>query len=163
MDWLHFENTLSVVYGNNEGVNGQGKLFDSAKYLPFIPPLHTYSELRANIKKVSSSIVNAFVKVQLEVYAAQNRAYLAFGTETPTPGYQLFNAGFGADVTNKKGNTIFTFVISGDNLFNVAYQSHLNRLKYFEPYPDDPRPYHGIYNMGRNISFKLNFPLSFNK
>ncbi len=162
-DWLHFENSLSVVYGNNEGVNGQGKLSDSAKYLPFIPPLHTYSELRANIKKVSSSIVNAFVKVQLEVYAAQNRAYLAFGTETPTPGYQLFNAGFGADVTNSKGNTIFTFVISGDNLFNVAYQSHLNRLKYFEPYPDDPRPYHGIYNMGRNISFKLNFPLSFNK
>jgi len=73
----------------------EGKLSDSAEYLPFIPPLHTSSELRANIKKVSHSIVNAFVKVQLECYAAQSRAYLEYGTETPTPGYQLLNAGFG--------------------------------------------------------------------
>jgi iron complex outermembrane receptor protein len=161
LDWLHFENSLSLVYGNNEGVNGQGKLSDSAKYLPFIPPLHTYSELRANIKKVSQSIVNAFVKVQLEYYAPQNRAYLAFGTETPTPGYSLFNAGFGADITNHKGQTLFNLTVSGNNLFDVAYQSHLNRLKYFEPYPDDPRPHHGIYNMGRNFSLKVNVPLGF--
>jgi len=160
-DWLHFENSLSIVYGNNKGVNGQGKLSDSAKYLPFIPPLHTYSELRANIKKVSSSIVNAFVKVQLEYYAPQNRAYLEFDTETPTPGYSLFNAGFGADITNGKGKTLFSLTAIGDNLFEVAYQSHLNRLKYFEPYPDDPRPHHGIYNMGRNFSFKVNVPLNF--
>jgi hypothetical protein len=39
--------------------------------------------------------------------------------------------------------------------FDVAYQSHLNRLKYFEPYPDDARAYHGIYNMGRNFSIKV--------
>ena len=163
LDWLHFENSLSIVYGNNEGVNGQDKLSDSAKYLPFIPPLHTYSELRANIKKVSPSIVNAFIKVQLECYAAQNRAYLEFGTETPTPGYQLFNAGLGADITNHKGQTLFTVTVLGDNLFDVAYQSHLNRLKYFEPYPDDPGPNHGIYNMGRNFSFKVNVPLDFSK
>ena len=160
-DWLHFENSLSIVYGNNKGVNGQGKFSDSAKYLPFIPPLHTYSELRANIKKVSSSIVNAFVKVQLEYYAPQNRAYLEFDTETPTPGYSLFNAGFGADITNGKGKTLFSLTAIGDNLFDVAYQSHLNRLKYFEPYPDDPRPHHGIYNMGRNFSIKVNVPLNF--
>ena len=160
-DWLHFENSLSVVYGNNEGVKGQPKLSDSAKYLPFIPPIHTFSELRANIKKVSSSIVNAFVKVQLEIYAAQNRAYLEDNTETPTPGYHLFNVGFGGDIANGKGKTIVTVMLLGDNLFNVAYQSHLNRLKYFEPYPDDPRPYHGIYNMGRNFSIRVNVPLSF--
>jgi len=139
----------------------EGKLSDSAEYLPFIPRLHTYSELRANIKKVSHSIINAFVKVQLECYAAQNRAYLEYGTETPTPGYQLLNAGFGTDITNHKGQTLFTLDVLGDNLFNVAYQSHLNRLKYFEPYPDDPRPYHGISIMGRNISFEINVPLDF--
>ena len=111
-DWLHFENSLSLVYGNNEGVNGQ-KISDSAKYLPFIPPLHTFSELRANIKKVSSAIVNAFVKVQLEYYAPQNRAYLEFNTETPTPGYHLFNAGLGADITNSKGQTLFNFYSVG--------------------------------------------------
>ena len=160
-DWLHFENSLSIVYGNNEGVKGQGKISDSAKYLPFIPPLHTFSELRANIKKISKGIVNAFIKIQMEYYAPQNRAYLAFGTETPTPGYHLFNAGLGADITNRKGQTLLTFTLLGDNLLDVAYQSHLNRLKYFEPYPNDPRPYHGIYNMGRNFSFKVNVPLSF--
>lgn len=161
LDWLHFENSLSLVYGNNKGAKNQKNISDSGKYLPFIPPLHTFSELRANIKKVSTGIGNAFVKVQLENYAKQNRAYLEFDTETPTPGYQLFNAGFGADVTNRKGNTLFTFSFIGNNLFDVAYQSHLNRLKYFEDYPDDPRPYHGIYNMGRNFSLKLSVPLGF--
>jgi iron complex outermembrane receptor protein len=149
------------VYGNNEGVKGQGKVSDSAKYLPFIPPLHTFSELRANIKKISKGIVNAFIKIQMEYYASQKRAYLAFGTETPTSGYHLFNAGFGADITNRKGHTLLTIALLGDNLLDVAYQSHLNRLKYFEPYPNDPRPYHGIYNMGRNFSLKVNVPLSF--
>jgi len=161
-DWLHFENSLSIVYGDNLGINGQPKLPDSAKYLPFIPPLHTMSELRANIKKVSPSLVNAFVKVQLEVYAAQNRAFLAYNTETPTAGYTLFNAGIGTDITNRKGKTAITLMVLGDNLFNVAYQSHLSRLKYFEPYPGDPRVYHGIYSMGRNISFKVSVPLNFN-
>ncbi|MDE3213969.1 MAG: TonB-dependent receptor, partial [Bacteroidota bacterium] len=52
-DWLHFENSLSMVYAVNEGVPGGGKLSDSAKYLPQIPPLHTFSELRANIKRIS--------------------------------------------------------------------------------------------------------------
>jgi iron complex outermembrane receptor protein len=158
LDWLHFENSLSLVYGTNQGVSRSSKLYDSSKYLPFIPPLHTFSELRANIKKVSKGITNGFAKIQLEYYAAQNRAYLAFGTETPTPAYKLVNAGLGADITNTKGKTILTFSFLSNNLFDVAYQSHLNRLKYFEDFPDDPRPNHGIYNMGRNFSIKVNVP-----
>lgn len=160
LDWLHFENSLSIVYGANKGVNNKSNISDSARYLPFIPPFHTFSELRTNIKKISRAITNAFVKVQLEYYAAQNRAYLAFNTETATPGYKLFNAGFGADITNSKGATLLTISLLGNNLFDAAYQSHLNRLKYFEPYPEDPRPYQGIYNMGRNISLKVNIPLN---
>jgi iron complex outermembrane recepter protein len=31
-------------------------------------------------------------------------------------------------------------------------------MKYFEQYPNDPRGNHGIYNMGRNFSFKVNVP-----
>ncbi|MEO8569057.1 MAG: TonB-dependent receptor [Ginsengibacter sp.] len=161
LDWLHFENSLSLVYGVNKGVPGQPKLSDSAKYLPFIPPLHTFSELRANIKKIGSHLVNAFAKVQMEYHAKQNRAYLENDTETPTQGYQLFNAGIGADVVNKKGNTILTFHLIANNIFNVAYQSHLNRLKYFEDYPGNFTGHDGIYNMGSNISFKINVPLNF--
>lgn len=158
-DWLHFENSLSVVYGINKGVPGEGKISDSAKYLPFIPPVHTLSELRANIKKIGNSFANAFVKMQFEVYAAQNKAYLENGTETPTAGYQLFNAGFGADILNKKGKSVLNISFLGNNLFNVAYQSGLNRLKYFEPYPGNFTGHDGIYNMGRNFSIRVNVPL----
>jgi iron complex outermembrane receptor protein len=160
LDWLHFENSLSMVYAFNNGTGNQKNVPQEAKYLPFVPPLHTFSELRGSFKKLSTHFSNAFIKVQLENYAAQNRAYLAYGTETPTPAYRLINAGFGADITNSKGNSILTFSIIADNLFDVAYQSHLNRLKYFEPYPGSSK-YNGIYNMGRNISFRVNVPLSF--
>jgi iron complex outermembrane receptor protein len=160
-DWLHFENSLSMVYAVNRGVAGEGKLSDSARYLPFIPPLHTISELRANIKKAGHIFANAFVKAQFEVYAAQNRVYLLNSTETPTSGYQLFNAGFGTDILNKKGNPMFNISFLGNNLFDVAYQSGLNRLKYFEPYPGNFSGHDGIYNMGRNFSIKVNVPLSF--
>ena len=161
LDWLHFENSISVVYGTNKGVPGMGKISDSAKYLPFIPPLHTISELRTNIKKIGSVLANAFVKVQFEVYAKQDRAYLENDTETPTSGYQLVNAGFGTDLINKKGKPILNFSFLGNNLMNVAYQSGLNRLKYFEPYPGNFTGHNGIYNMGRNFSIRVNVPLSF--
>ncbi len=160
-DWLHFENSLSVVYGTNKGVSGGEKISDSAKFLPFIPPLHTISELRANIKKAGSNFANAFVKIQLEVYAKQDRVYLENHTETATDGYQLWNAGFGADILNKKQKTMFTISFFGNNLWNVAYQSGLNRLKYFEQYPNNFTGRDGIYNMGRNFSLKVNVPLVF--
>ncbi|MGG9960268.1 TonB-dependent receptor [Ferruginibacter sp. SUN106] len=161
LDWLHFENSLSLVYGTNKGVSGKN-LSDSAKYLPFIPPMHTFSELRANIKPKSGAFTNLFAKMQFEWYAKQDKAYLEFGTETPTPGYSLFNIGFGGDVVNQKKKTIFNFSILANNLFDVAYQSHLNRLKYFEPYPGNASGRSGIYNMGRNVAVKLSFPLNFN-
>ncbi len=163
LDWLHFENSLSVVYGTNKGGNNNLKINDSSKYLPFIPPLHTFSELRGNFKKVAAKIVNGFAKIQMEYYAKQNRVLLESNTETPTPGYQLFNAGFGADFTNRKGNTALTFAFLVNNLFDVGYQSHLNRLKYFEPYPGNFTGHNGIYNMGRNFSFKINVPFDLSK
>lgn len=162
LDWLHFENSLSVVYGTNKGSSETGKINDSAKYLPFIPPVHTISELRANFKN-SGFLSNAFVKVQLEVYAAQDRAYLENNTETATPGYQLVNAGFGMDILNKKGNVILNLSFFGNNLFDVAYQSNLNRLKYFEDYPGNYTGHNGIYNMGRNFGIRINVPFILKK
>ena len=158
---LHFENSVSVVYGVNKDINPKFRN-DSNKYVPLIPPLHGISELRFNFESKTNHIVDGFVKVQLAYYAKQDRVYLTDNTETPTPGYALFNAGVGAGITNAKGKKIVIIYIMGNNLFDVAYQDHLSRLKYFEPYPTDPRPYHGIYNMGRNIAFKLDFPLNFN-
>jgi iron complex outermembrane receptor protein len=162
LDWLHFENSISILYAINKGVPGV-PVTDSTKYLPFIPPMHTHSELRADFKKKFKHFSSLYAKVEMEYYATQNRAYLAFNTETKTPGYTLFNAGIGGDVLGKSGNAICSIHILGNNITDVAYQSHLSRLKYFEEYPNNGTGRNGIYNMGRNISFKVLIPLDFKK
>jgi len=157
---LHFENSFSLVYGTNKGTQPKS-LGDSAKYLPFIPPAHGLSELRYEIGSKTSRLSHAFIKVQMEYSAAQNKVMLAYNTETPTAGYTLFNAGVGGSLADKKGKTIVNIYLMGNNLFNTAYYDHLSRLKYFYFSPTDRNPTHGIYNMGRNISLKLDFPLDF--
>ena len=158
-DWLHFENSVSVTYALNKGGNGI-QINDSSKYLPFIPPLHTNTDLRANIKSKSKHFSSLYFKIGMEYYASQNRVYSADNTETPTPGYVLYNAGLGADITNSRGRVVVSINVLGSNITDVAYQSHLSRLKYFEPYPNNPTGRSGIYNMGRNISFKFTFPIN---
>jgi len=148
---LHFENTVSVVYGLNKGIDAKYRT-DSNKYLPFIPPVHGLSELRLDWEAPSSHFINGFIKAQVAWYAAQNRAYLADNTETATPGYALFNAGVGAGITNGKGKTLLNLYIMGNNLFDVAYFDHMSRLKYFGT---------GIHNMGRNVALKIDLPLEF--
>jgi iron complex outermembrane recepter protein len=160
-DWLHFENSVSITYALNKGGRGV-EINSNSKYLPFIPPLHTTSELRATMIRKTKHFSSFFFKIGMDYYAAQNRIYSANNTETPTPGYLLFSAGTGADILNRKGKVILSINILADNITDVAYQSHLSRLKYFEQYPDNQTGKRGIYNMGRNVSFKVNLPLNFN-
>jgi iron complex outermembrane receptor protein len=157
---LHIENGISLVYADFIGQRGKA-VPDSQRYLPSIPPLHGSSEVRYDFEIKHEHVTNGFIKVGVSYYAAQNRAYTAFGTETATSGYLLLNAGFGAGITNKKGRTFMNLYVLGNNLLNTAYQDHLSRLKYFEPYPNNPTGRSGIYNMGTNISIKVNFPLDF--
>jgi iron complex outermembrane receptor protein len=158
LDWLHFENSASFIYASNLGGNGS-HITDSTKYLPFIPPFHTNTVLRASFRKRKACFANIFVKAGLQYYAAQNRIYSAYGTETKTPGYTLLDAGFGADIVSRKGRTLFTLSVIGNNLADVAYQNNMSRLKYFDNYPVNGTGRSGIYSMGRNISFKLVVPL----
>jgi iron complex outermembrane receptor protein len=159
-DWLHFENSIAVIYARNKGYE-KNQVTDSSRYLPFIPPLHTNSELQANIPVLTKHIRSFFAKFGVEYNARQNRVYLADNTETPTPAYLLYSTGMGADITDKNGKVLAGISILGNNVTDVAYQSHLSRLKYFEQYPGNTPGRSGIYNMGRNISFKLTFPLNF--
>jgi iron complex outermembrane recepter protein len=159
-DWLHFENSISVTYGLNKGGNGI-QITDSSRHLPFIPPLHTNSELRASIQSGLKHFGSFYIKLGMEYYAKQNRIYSIDNTETPTPGYVLFSAGAGADIMNRKGKVLLSINVSGNNITDVAYQFHLSRLKYFEQYPNNPSGRSGIYDMGRNISFKFTVPLNF--
>jgi iron complex outermembrane recepter protein len=154
---LHFENSISAVYGLNKGTN----ISDSNKYLPFIPPVHGISELRYDFDCNQHHLKDGFVKVQLAYYASQNRVYLTDNTETATAGYTLLNAGIGTGITDKKGKTMFNIYFMGNNLFDIAYFDHLSRLKYFYYGPDDTNTTHGIHGMGRNFCIKIDVPLSF--
>ncbi|MGZ3862017.1 MAG: TonB-dependent receptor [Bacteroidia bacterium] len=162
LDWLHFENTASFVYAQNLGGNGV-VINDSNRYLPYIPPFHTNSEIRADFKKKIACFSSIFLKAGVQYYAAQDRAFLAYGTETKTSGYTLLDAGFGTDIISKKGRVICTINVTGTNLADVAYQNNMSRLKYFDNYPANGTGRSGIYSMGRNIGFKVIIPIDIKK
>ena len=153
LDWLHFENSLSFVRG--EQLNQP----DTTKYLPFMPAPKIQSELRANFKKTGSHLRNLYIRVDVAYTFQQSEVLSAYGTETPTSAYTLLNAGIGTDIVNKKGNTVFSLSFAASNLLNVAYQSHLSRLKYAPENPANGRT--GVFNMGRNFSVRLVVPLTF--
>ncbi len=154
--WLHFENNLALTYGKNLG-NG-GPVADSLKYLPFIPPLHTHSELRGTFAKGFSKFKNIYAFVGLDHYSAQDRFFSAYGTETYTTGYNLLSAGIGGNLVNAAGKKVVELFIEGTNLGNVNYQSNMSRLKYFDNTDTAPGVQRGIFNMGRNVSFKVIVP-----
>lgn len=153
LDWLHFENTFSFVQGIQSGKN------DSSKYLPFMPPARILSELRGNWRKAGSYLSDVFAYVQFDYYFNQNQVLLENNTETATPSFNLLNAGIGTSVMGKKKNVWFNLYIAVNNLLDVSYQHHLNRLKYAAINPATGRT--GVWNMGRNVSIKVTVPLTF--
>jgi iron complex outermembrane receptor protein len=157
--WFSWNNSLAYVEGLNQNQELIDRAGDAAKYLPFIPPLHVRSELRITLQKISKTFIKPYVKLEADAYAAQNHFYALDNTETATPGYTLWNVGCGSGFKNKAGKTLFDVFLQVDNLLDKAYQSNLNRLKYFEYYPVSAGGRSGIYNIGRNMSFKIIVPL----
>jgi iron complex outermembrane receptor protein len=153
-DWLHFENSFSYVNST------QRNQPDSTKYLPFTPGPKWISEIRATTKKIGNNLANCYFKIGVENYFRQNHFYSAFGTETATPGYLLLDLGIGSDIISNK-STLCSVFISANNLTDVAFQSHLSRLKYADVNQVTGRT--GVYNMGRNISFKIIVPIELSK
>ncbi|RYY19904.1 MAG: TonB-dependent receptor, partial [Cytophagaceae bacterium] len=153
LDWLHFENSFSLVRARQLGVP------EDQQYLPFIPADRLQSELRGNFRRQGKRLTNVYARFQLEQMFAQNRYFAAFDTETATPAYTLFNAGAGTDVADSKGRTLFSVFVTANNLFDVAYQSHLSRLKYADVNYTTGR--RGIFNLGRTVSVKVVVPLAF--
>ena len=149
---------MAYVKGLNQNPELIARVGNAAKYLPFIPPLHGRSELRLTALKPIGILRKPYIKLEADAYAAQNEFYALDNTETATPGYTLWNIGCGSAFTNKTGKTLFDVFLQVDNLFDTAYQSNLNRLKYFEYYQASPNGRSGIYNIGRNISFKVIVP-----
>jgi iron complex outermembrane receptor protein len=157
LDWLHFENSFSFVRAVNESEQKNKE----AKYLPFIPAPRLQSELRANIKRTIKVFSGAFFKIEYTHSWKQDKVLLESGTETPTPSYSLWNVGLGTSIINKKERNLFSFYFTVSNVFDKAYQHHLSRLKYAAENPVSGRQ--GVFNMGRNFSFKLIVPVTFTK
>ena len=118
--------------------------------MPFTPAPRWTSDLRYDIIRDGRLLNNTFVSLGLECYLRQDNVHTANDTETATPSYTLLNLTAGTDI-RVRGRRIASLYLTGNNLTNRAYQSHLSRLKY----ADGP----GICNRGRSFGVKLLVPI----
>jgi iron complex outermembrane receptor protein len=151
LDWLHVANSFSFVQAIQKNQP------DSLKYLPFIPAPKYRGELRAQFKEVNKHVASFYAKVAIDCYFTQNHYFKAYATETSTPSYNLLSAGIGGVIQTKTNPSFLSVYVSAENLTDVAYQSHLSRLKYAPVNTATGRV--GVYNMGRNFSVKLVFTI----
>ncbi len=150
IEQLHFQNTFSYV--NAQRLHQEA----DAKYLPMTPAPRWTSDLRYEIIRDGKTLNNLYVSVGIEYNLRQNHFYGVGGTETATPAYTLLNAAAGVDVMHR-GQKMFSVFLTGNNLTDAAYQSHLSRLKYA---PINERTFRrGVFNMGRNFGLKVVVPL----
>ena len=175
---VHFSNSFSYVDAQLMNASAD------TKYLPFTPAPRWSSELKWELLHHSHSTIkhhhsdyasalshiashvsravsglsfnNLYVAAGLDCYLKQSHIYSADDTETVTPGYALLSLSAGTDV-QIKGKKIAELYVTADNLLNKAYQNHLSRLKYADENVVTGR--RGVYNMGRNITFKVVVPI----
>ena len=163
---VHFSNTFSYVDAQLMHAS------QDTKYLPFTPVPKWSSELKWELSHHSHSTVahhherhpfhrsllnNLYIAAGLDCYLKQTHIYSADDTETATPAYALLSLSAGTDL-QINGKKVAELYITADNLFNRAYQNHLSRLKYADKNSMTGR--RGVYNMGRNITFKIVVPLT---
>ena len=149
---IHFQNTFSLVDARQMHAD------EDARYLPMTPAPRWTSELKYEITHHGHKCLNnAYVALCLECYLAQNHYYKVDNTETRTPGYTLLSLSAGTDLNIRK-KKVAELYVTADNLLNTACQNHLSRLKYCGMNHATGRQ--GIYDMGRNIVFKVFVPIS---
>jgi iron complex outermembrane receptor protein len=132
-DWLHFGGSYSSTLGQNT----------NHEHLPLMPSQKLNATVRASFPG-KKTIQNFSIYMQERYSFAQNQTA---SFETPTPAYNLVNAGFTLDL--KIDKQLILFNLSINNIFNETYYDHLSRYKQY-----------GIYDMGRNLSFQLSLPFS---
>ena len=150
---IHFENTFSFVDAQ------QLHQPEETKYLPMTPAPRWTSELKYELTHhCHFALNNAYAALGLECNLAQNHYYKADDTETRTPSYTLLSLSIGSDLNIHK-KKVAEISVTAENLLNRAYQNHLSRLKYTDV--NNVTGQQGVFNMGRNIVFKLLIPISF--
>ena len=118
-----------------------GKL-DTDEYLPLIPANSLTNTLRIEFEN-GELLLNKYAFIRLKNVFDQNNPGRF---EAATSGYSLLGAGAGGSINLNDLN--IDLRISGNNLLNKSYISHLSRLKT-----------DGIYNIGRNIMFSANISI----
>jgi iron complex outermembrane receptor protein len=158
--WLEVDNGFTYVYSF---ILNQT---DSTQHVPWTPAPRLTSEVKIKLTDRHNSILRGlYFKFGLAKYWEQNNIYSANWTELPSQAYVLYNAGVGTNFINRKtGRVMCSFYINCTNLTNVAYYDHTSRPLYFLSYNGVApvtvtNPTQGIYNMGRNLGFKLIFPV----
>jgi iron complex outermembrane recepter protein len=132
LDWLHFESSFSTVTGQKQ----------DNTFLPFIPANQWNNVFRTEFKS-NNWLKDGFATLKIATFFSQNKVA---ANETKSLDYTLFNIGFGGKITINK--MIFNCNISGNNVFDKTYISHLSRLK-----PE------AIPNIGRNMMLAIDFEL----
>ncbi len=131
LDWLHIEGNFETVTGKRGNA-----------YLPLIPANSISNTIRTEFLG-GKTFQDKYVFTTLKNVFDQNNPGFS---ETRTGGYSLLSAGFGSAID--LGKSTLSFSLSGNNLLNKTYVSHLSRLKQ-----------NGIPNIGRNIKFSLNWEI----
>jgi iron complex outermembrane receptor protein len=132
LDWLHLQASYSNTYGQDT----------YNQDLPLMPSSKINSTASANFSG-EKAIRKFSIFLQYQYSFKQN--HIA-EYETPTDAYSVTNAGIYVEFKINRYRLLANAAVN--NLFNKCYYDHLSRYKTEE-----------IYNMGRNIVFKLTIPV----
>ena len=145
IDQLHFE--LTTTYVRAIAKDQWGANFN----LPQIPPFRSILASKYVWQFKNAYLSSAYVKAELDYNSQQNQFLFQNNTETYTPSFALTNVYAGVDFKLRNAKQSAKLICSGINIFDIAYQSNLSRLKYTARNNATDR--NGVFNMGRNISF----------
>ena len=130
--WVELNSSLSINVGRISG----------GTFLPYFPSNKIRSELKLEPDSIGK-IKDLSISISMTHHFEQNHPALY---ETPTKGYSLWDVNIGCKLMLLKHPV--HAVLFCTNLLNTAYYNHLSVLKVI-----------GIYDRGRNVGIKLNFPL----
>ncbi len=162
--WIEIDNGFTYIYSYIPHST------DSTNHVPLTPAPRLTSEVKFKLGHKQNSVLrNTYIEVGLAKYWAQNNIYSELYTELPSLAYTLYDAGIGTNFVNPKTNRVIcSFYVNVTNLTNIAYIDHLSHVQYFRAYNDGTPAVvtqygQGIFNMGRNIGFKVVFPIGGHK
>ena len=140
---------------------------DSLNIIPFVPPARLRSEITLMLPAINHTMHNSYFRFGVNYSFEQDRVYQIssqyYGLEKldNTPAYTLLYAGIGSDIVSH-GKKICSIYVNVDNIANVSYIDYMSRFKFFTNTVNGNMQNY-VYNMGRNISFKVLAPLDFSK